>query len=381
MDLEEESNNATAENTQQAKTGRDQTPTNNLASGSHTTAAHFSTIRPGGMTMSDPSTHFAMPYPHSIPSCLMPESFDGSGDFEDYLQQFETCAQLSGWNSRAGEDLRPAYFALRLKGNALHFFSTLDRYQQQDFDALVEAFRQNYTTNVDILKARLKAAKQQPGQDIATFLCDVRTLARRAYRDNPDLIGETVLTSFIEGLTNSTLRWEIRKSRPRSADEALAMAIQLNAYLELENGSVPATAVPPTATPANGINQVYHRPEQNSTILFDEFVRSLKRESDLARPSGDRPHSMYKRNDSRERDHDRDRNRSSSANYRERHDSYERGVEKTGNDYRNSDSFRRNNGRNSSSNYRDNSGSRYGQRYDSYDRNSARSSKSVRFDS
>ena len=115
----------------------------------------------------------------------MPELFNGSGDFEDYLGQFNTAAYLSGWYRPRSYDYRPQYFALRLKGNALHFYSTLSEDHQNDFDLLVEAFRQNYTTNVEILKARLKAARQQPGQNIATFLCDIRTLARRAYRDHP----------------------------------------------------------------------------------------------------------------------------------------------------------------------------------------------------
>ena len=59
----------------------------------------------------------------TLPSCLMPEAFTGEGDFEDYLQQFTTAAQLSGWQT-ATTDNRPNYFALRLKGNALHFSTT-----------------------------------------------------------------------------------------------------------------------------------------------------------------------------------------------------------------------------------------------------------------
>ena len=115
----------------------------------------------------------------------MPESFTGTSDFEDYLQQFNIATLLSGWRSNT-HDNRPHYFALRLKENALHFYTTLSFEQQTNFDLLIEAFRQNYTTNGDFLKARLKAAKQQPKQDIAAFLCDVRTLARRAYRDFPE---------------------------------------------------------------------------------------------------------------------------------------------------------------------------------------------------
>ena len=127
-----------------------------------------------------------------LPSCLMPESFTGTSDFEDYLQQFKTAAFLSGWHSNT-HDNRPHYFALRLKENALHFYTALSFEQQTNFD-LIEAFRQNYTTNGDILKARLKAAKQLPKQDIATFLCDVRTLPRRLYGNFPEMIDPMGLT-------------------------------------------------------------------------------------------------------------------------------------------------------------------------------------------
>ena len=169
----------------------------------------------------------------ALPSCLMPEAFTGEGDFEDYLQQFTTAATLSGWQT-ATTDNRPNYFALRLKGNALHFYTTLTVAQQQNFDQLVAAFRTTYTTNVEVLKAKLKAARQQPNQTIAAFLCDVRTLARRVYRGQPLIEEQMVLTSFIEGLHDAQLRWELRKSKPASPDAALALAVELNAFMEMD---------------------------------------------------------------------------------------------------------------------------------------------------
>ena len=98
----------------------------------------------------------------------MPELFNGSGDFEDYLQQFNTAALLVGWFSPR-HNHRPHYFAFRLRDNALHFPTTFSPEQQIDYDLFVDAFRQNYTTNVDLLKARLKPAKQEPKQEIANF--------------------------------------------------------------------------------------------------------------------------------------------------------------------------------------------------------------------
>ena len=216
--------------------------------------------------------HYRPPfYPMSVslPSCLMPEIFNGSGDFEDYLQQFNTAAMLSGWSSDQ-HDHRPQYFALRLRENALHFYTTLSSEQQGDYAQLVEAFRQNYTTNVDILKARLKAAKQQPTQDIATFLCDIRTLARRAYRNHPHLIEQIVLTSFIEGLKNLTLRWELRKTKPTTADEALTLAIELDSFLALEQQNKASTEF------TSAVNQVASGSQRSDTV--DELVRTLRAE-------------------------------------------------------------------------------------------------------
>ena len=136
---------------------------------------------------------------------------------------------------------------------------------------LVDAFRQNYTTNVDILKARLKAARQQPNQDISAFLCDIRTLARRAYRAFPHLVEQIVLTSFIEGLSDATLRWELRKSKPATADDALALAMELNFFLEIEKGAPSTSKMAETSV--NAISR--ETPEPPNKEWMDELVRTL----------------------------------------------------------------------------------------------------------
>ena len=237
----------------------------------------------------------------NLPSCLMPESFNGSGDFEDYLQQFETAALLSGWHSNQ-HDHRPKYFALRLRDNALHFYTTLSEDQQNDYDLLIETFRQNYTTNVDILKARLKAAKQQPDQDITTFLCDIRTLARRAYRDNPELIDQMVLTSFVEGLKSPTLRWELRKAKPRVAEDALRFAMEIDSFIQLEKTYAPGSASQDTFE-VNRIKNVL--PQQDSLV---ELVRSLKNDVENLKRSTD--------NNNESRDNNRGRSLSTDRNGR-----------------------------------------------------------------
>ena len=160
----------------------------------------------------------------------------------------------------------------------------------------MDAFRQNYTTNVGILKARLKAAKQQPEQEIANFLCDLRTFARRAYRASPHMIDRIVLTSFVEGLKSPTLRWKLKKPKPGTVEEALTLAIELDSFIALER-----TNYPGSASQGNfSVNQIGNAIPQPDTI--DELVRSLRNEADNIK------RSTHHRNDSR----DKHRNRTDS---------------------------------------------------------------------
>ena len=175
----------------------------------------------------------------------MPENFTDGG-FEDCLQQFNTAASISGWFSTAQEN-RPHYFAPRLRGSALHFCTTLSAAQQVDFNVLIDAFQQNYTTNVDILKTGLKATGQQPKQDIFAFLCEIRTLARRDCRRFLYLVEQSVLTNFVERLNGSTLRWELRKWNHPRADNSLSLASKLNFFQEIEKRTQPTSKMAQTS--------------------------------------------------------------------------------------------------------------------------------------
>ena len=44
-----------------------------------------------------------------------------------------------------------------------------------------------------------------------------------------------VLTSFIEGLHDAKLRWELRKNKPANPDASLALAVKLHAFMEMDS--------------------------------------------------------------------------------------------------------------------------------------------------
>ena len=121
-----------------------------------------------------------------------------------------------------------------------------------------------------MLKARLEAARKQPKQDISAFLCDIRTIMRRAYRTYPLLAEQIVITSFMEHLSDLKLRWELRKSKPTTADGALALAMELNSFLEIEEGASITSKVAKTSV--NAISCATLEPSTKKRM--DELVRT-----------------------------------------------------------------------------------------------------------
>ena len=116
-------------------------------------------------------------------SCLLPPSFTGLTDVEDFITQFEAVASLSNW-SALNPDPRPHFFSARLTGDALTFYRSLTAAQQGNFDELKRLFRQQYRPNADVLKAQVKSLRQLPGQDVSSFYRSLRDLAGKAYPDD-----------------------------------------------------------------------------------------------------------------------------------------------------------------------------------------------------
>ena len=117
----------------------------------------------------------------------------------------------------------------------------------------------------------MKAAQQQLNQDFSAFLCQIRTLVRRAYRALTQSVEEIVLTSFIEGLSKSRLRWELRKSKPATTDDALALAMEFCSFLEIDEGTPSISKVAETSVTAVSRGTA----EPFTKNWSDELVRTI----------------------------------------------------------------------------------------------------------
>ena len=278
-------------------------------------------------------------------SCLLPAPFDGTTDFEDFVTQFNSVASLSDWENHPSGDLRPQFFSARLSGDALSFYrsltraqqTNLNRAQQTNLNRLFHAFRNQYATNRDVLKAKAKALRQQPGQTIPAFYRELQDLARNSYPIEA-IRNEILLTTFIAGLSNPTVRWEVCKAKPADADAALQAAVETHSFLEIDGLKLHTS----------GVNNIG---TETPLDTFTELVRSLRTEIQDAVAKSSRTDRNASQNNQRDRSDSRDSNRYLSlspglrrnnnfSNFKKPNQPNERNIARNSNNQRNNSKVR-----------------------------------------
>ena len=278
---------------------------------------------------------------------LLPEPFDGTGDILSYITQFELLSSLQQWlkpivdattgnpvTDAAGNptytDKRHQIFPLRLRGSAIEFYQSLETATKANYDLLKAEFSRQYLEPPEFFRSALNKRKQGESEKVSEFLAELKLLATKAYpTGSADIRNHIVLQAFMDGLANSSVRIELRKSKPATIQAALEAAIHLDAVYRLENLRV--TASPVTAGQITSSSSSHRNRQSN----YSGGNRDFKR------------HDKYRRSPSPSPYRSRNRHRNSSN---ERNNSFER----RSNNYQRRTSYDRRN----SQDRRDNSQSR-----------------------
>ena len=188
--------------------------------------------------------------------------------------------------------MHPQFFSARLNGDSLSFYLSLTRAQQTNIHRLFHAFRTQYAPNQNVLKAKVKALRQQPGQTILSFFRDLRDLAGIAYP--VEVVGnEIILTTFLAVFSNPTVRREVRKAKTADANAALQAAVETHSFLEIDGLKLQTT----------GVNNIS---TETPPDTFTELVGSLGKEVQDAVAKSSRTDRNVSQNNQRDRLETRD---------------------------------------------------------------------------
>ncbi|KAK3085169.1 hypothetical protein FSP39_025425 [Pinctada imbricata] len=166
-------------------------------------------------------------------SIVKPATYDGKSSWIDFKSHFDICADLNEWTN----DEKGMYLAVALRGGAQAVLGNLPAALRKNFTELCRALEYRYApaNQMDLYRAQLKDRKQKASESVPELGQDVRRLTNLAYAKAPSDVRETLaMEYFIDALHSSDMRLRIKQSRPKSLNEAVCLAVELDDFNSAE---------------------------------------------------------------------------------------------------------------------------------------------------
>ena len=212
-----------------------------------------SQVQQGPVTTMPDSCYATIPYagqPHSMLSPVSkrklkdPHTYDGTGDWKEYLRYFE---QISEWNQWSIHDMA-SQLSMSVSGEARSVVSELPIHQTHDYHALVRALTKCFDPpgREEVYKAEFRQRVKRDNETIAEFGFSLRRLAKKAFPKHTEFgRDEWILDQFKAGLGRN-MREHVHFHHPRDLDEAITLAVDY----QVVRGSTVSLMKPVAASPA-----------------------------------------------------------------------------------------------------------------------------------
>ena len=161
---------------------------------------------------------------------VLPETFNGEGNWTEWFEHFESVAAVNGWQDRD----KLLWLRVRLVGRAATAFRRVDDGARDSYADCIEALKEWFDprSKRELYLAELLARKKRRSEDWATFAEDLKLLVDKAYPELQDDAREQLaLTHYLGQLEQPQLAFSVKQRRPRTVDEAVRTTLEMESYL------------------------------------------------------------------------------------------------------------------------------------------------------
>ena len=161
---------------------------------------------------------------------IKPGTYDGTGNWSDYLIQFNLIADYWQWNAYE----KALHLAINLRGTAQSVLADLRQDQRTNFSSLSEALAARFepVQESELHRVTLKTRLRCKNETLSELAQDVNRLVRLAYPSaTVDVREQLSKDYFIDALNDHELEWAVLRGKPKSVDNALKLALEYESFL------------------------------------------------------------------------------------------------------------------------------------------------------
>ena len=189
---------------------------------------------------------------------IMPDIFDGETKWDQYRAHFTACAEINGWTDIE----RCKFFVARLKGHAQEVYMGLPPAERGSFSAIVGALSKYFAPPALICarRAKLRSRVRGEGEGLSQLCSAIRREVSEAYPSlDARAQGELAVDCFVGALRDRDFRIEVRKGRPKTTEEALHLALELEAFEQAEGVLKPRRQAYAVSSPGGEVEGIVQR--------------------------------------------------------------------------------------------------------------------------
>lgn len=212
-----------------------------------------------------PSSQAVTPRP-----IFMPETFTGMGrEWSDWADQFEMAANVNNWD----EPLKLKFMSLLMSGRAREVYSGLSVQARTNYTLLKDAMGRclDPCDSDDWNRTSFSSRRRLHNETVREFGISLRRLVMKAYPSvDPNTQDVLAKDHFITHVGNGELRVSLRSAKPRTLEEAINLAAELELIRSLESSCLASDAK------VRGVVEKSASDERIDTLLG--VVESLRQE-------------------------------------------------------------------------------------------------------
>ena len=186
--------------------------------------------------------------PESRP-VIVPDCFSGEESYEDWMDQFESIAEINCWD----EEQKLKWLKVRLKGRALMAYKKFSVTARATFKNAKKALQERFEpeSRKDLYLAEFQTRYKAKTESWPDFGEDLRVPVDKAYPSLDDEARQQLaLQRYLSQLDNEQVAFSVKQRKPKTIEAAVSITLECESFL-IKSTSARAGAVAPVRVESN----------------------------------------------------------------------------------------------------------------------------------
>ena len=162
---------------------------------------------------------------------VLPDSYDGSKSWDDWISHFENVADVNEWNDAN----KLKWVKVRLVGRAQKAFQHLGDEAKRDYATAKAALQSRFepASKQSRYRAELETRRKKREEGWADLAEDLRVLSEKAYPQlQPQARECLAVNAYLKQIYSPQVAFAVRQKQPANLDDAVAATLEMEAYLD-----------------------------------------------------------------------------------------------------------------------------------------------------